>query len=88
MHTHTHTFPRTFLSYLLTFKCKLINNFLIFQVRRLHSSKALLAAAREEVKEKSPQYKTFSIYRWDPDAVNEKPRMQSYEVDLNRYVVL
>ncbi|EEB20331.1 succinate dehydrogenase, iron-sulfur subunit [Pediculus humanus corporis] len=52
-------------------------------VRRLHSSKALLAAAREEVKEKSPQYKTFSIYRWDPDAVNEKPRMQSYEVDLN-----
>ncbi|XP_054712434.1 LOW QUALITY PROTEIN: uncharacterized protein LOC129222041 [Uloborus diversus] len=27
--------------------------------------------------------KTFSIYRWDPDKANEKPRMQNYEVDLN-----
>lgn len=27
--------------------------------------------------------KTFSIYRWDPENPNEKPRMQNYEVDLD-----
>lgn len=27
--------------------------------------------------------KTFSIYRWDPENPNEKPRMQQYEVDLD-----
>lgn len=27
--------------------------------------------------------KTFSIYRWDPEKPNDKPRMQEYEVDLN-----
>lgn len=27
--------------------------------------------------------KTFSVYRWDPDKKNDKPRMQDYSVDLN-----
>jgi len=27
--------------------------------------------------------KKFSIYRWDPDKVGDKPRMQEYQVDLN-----
>eukprot|EP00057_Strongylocentrotus_purpuratus_P034120 XP_794003.1 PREDICTED: succinate dehydrogenase [ubiquinone] iron-sulfur subunit, mitochondrial [Strongylocentrotus purpuratus] len=27
--------------------------------------------------------KTFSIYRWDPDKEGDKPRMQTYDVDLN-----
>ncbi|TRY55715.1 hypothetical protein DNTS_010283 [Danionella cerebrum] len=30
-----------------------------------------------------PRIKTFQIYRWDPDAPGEKPRMQSYQIDLN-----
>lgn len=28
--------------------------------------------------------KTFHIYRWSPDAPNEKPKMQSYTLDLNK----
>nr|XP_015192746.1 PREDICTED: succinate dehydrogenase [ubiquinone] iron-sulfur subunit, mitochondrial [Lepisosteus oculatus] len=27
--------------------------------------------------------KRFAIYRWDPDKPGDKPRMQTYEVDLN-----
>ncbi|XP_042568203.1 LOW QUALITY PROTEIN: succinate dehydrogenase [ubiquinone] iron-sulfur subunit, mitochondrial, partial [Cyprinus carpio] len=27
--------------------------------------------------------KTFQIYRWDPDRAGDKPRMQTYELDLN-----
>ena len=34
----------------------------------------------------SPQSKekTFHIYRWSPDAPTEKPKMQSYTLDLNK----
>ena len=28
--------------------------------------------------------KTFHIYRWNPDKPTEKPRMQSYTLDLNK----
>ncbi|KAL8740004.1 MAG: hypothetical protein Q9190_007240, partial [Brigantiaea leucoxantha] len=28
--------------------------------------------------------KTFHIYRWSPDHPTEKPRMQSYTLDLNK----
>lgn len=28
--------------------------------------------------------KTFHIYRWDPDQPSQKPRMQSYTLDLNK----
>ena len=28
--------------------------------------------------------KTFHIYRWDPDHPTEKPKMQSYELDLKK----
>ncbi len=28
--------------------------------------------------------KTFQIYRWNPDQPTEKPRMQSYTLDLNK----
>jgi len=27
--------------------------------------------------------KTFSIYRWNPDEPDTKPRMQEYQIDLN-----
>eukprot|EP00128_Syssomonas_multiformis_P004591 Colp12_sorted_trinity150504_noHs@36267 len=32
----------------------------------------------------APKLKTFSIYRWDPERPNEKPRMQEYKVDLSK----
>lgn len=32
----------------------------------------------------APRIKKFSIYRWDPDKPGDKPRMQTYEVDLNK----
>jgi succinate dehydrogenase (ubiquinone) iron-sulfur subunit len=28
--------------------------------------------------------KTFHIYRWDPDQPTQKPRMQTYTLDLNK----
>lgn len=28
--------------------------------------------------------KTFQIYRWNPDTPTEKPRMESYTIDLNK----
>ncbi len=30
-----------------------------------------------------PRIKRFQIYRWDPDRAGDKPRMQTYEIDLN-----
>lgn len=30
-----------------------------------------------------PRIKKFQIYRWDPDTAGDKPRMQTYDVDLN-----
>lgn len=30
-----------------------------------------------------PRMKKFDVYRWDPDKKGDKPRMQTYEVDLN-----
>lgn len=31
-----------------------------------------------------PRMKTFQIYRWNPDSPTEKPRMQTYTLDLNK----
>ncbi|CAO3674090.1 unnamed protein product [Umbelopsis ramanniana] len=33
--------------------------------------------------QKEPIYKTFEIYRWNPDTPAEKPTLQEYKVDLN-----
>merc|ERR1712168_1322989 len=30
-----------------------------------------------------PRVKKFQVYRWDPDTPGDKPRMQTYEIDLN-----
>lgn len=46
------------------------------QVRAIHVSAGQNAEAR---------LKTFSIYRWNPDKPKEKPSMQEYKVDLNKY---
>ncbi|KAF2369055.1 Succinate dehydrogenase/fumarate reductase iron-sulfur protein [Trinorchestia longiramus] len=39
------------------------------------------SAAAEAVPEK--RMKKISVYRWDPEVPGDKPRMQTYEVDLN-----
>lgn len=31
-----------------------------------------------------PRTKAFNVYRWNPDAPQEKPRMQTYTLDLNK----
>ncbi|ORY34676.1 alpha-helical ferredoxin [Naematelia encephala] len=33
---------------------------------------------------KAPQIKEFKIYRWNPDTPAEKPKLQSYKVDLSQ----
>uniref|UniRef100_A0A481SZY0 Succinate dehydrogenase [ubiquinone] iron-sulfur subunit, mitochondrial n=1 Tax=Liposcelis bostrychophila TaxID=185214 RepID=A0A481SZY0_LIPBO len=62
------------------------------QIRRIHVSNVapISIQAKDEQKAqakaaeaKPKRLKTFSIYRWNPDAPSEKPRMQSYTVDLN-----
>lgn len=35
-----------------------------------------------------PRIKKFQVYRWDPDTPGDKPRMQTYDIDLNTYVLL
>lgn len=30
-----------------------------------------------------PRMKKFQVYRWDPDTPGDKPRMQTYDIDLN-----
>ncbi|KAG1146633.1 hypothetical protein G6F35_014380 [Rhizopus arrhizus] len=32
---------------------------------------------------KQPNFKTFEIYRWNPDEPTEKPVLKTYKVDLN-----
>jgi succinate dehydrogenase (ubiquinone) iron-sulfur subunit len=52
------------------------------------SSKFVPESQTTTVKEPAPseqaRIKTFHIYRWDPDHPTEKPRMQSYTLDLNK----
>lgn len=46
----------------------------ILKLRHIHASSASKAAER---------FKNFEIYRWNPEAPEEKPHMQTYKVDLN-----
>jgi succinate dehydrogenase (ubiquinone) iron-sulfur subunit len=39
---------------------------------------------KETNQDKEARTKTFHIYRWDPDQPSQKPRMQSYTLDLNK----
>ena len=34
--------------------------------------------------DKNSKMKTFHIYRWSPDAPTEKPKMQTYTLDMNK----
>lgn len=33
-----------------------------------------------------PRIKKFQVYRWDPDTPGDKPRMQTFDIDLNTCV--
>ena len=39
---------------------------------------------REPDASKDAKIKTFHIYRWSPDTPTEKPKMQTYTLDLNK----
>lgn len=43
-----------------------------------------MASVSEPAAEKTPKLKTFQIYRWNPDTPTEKPKLQSYTIDLNK----
>lgn len=42
------------------------------------------AAQAAESQEKPARMKKFAIYRWNPENPGDKPRMQEYDVDLNK----
>jgi succinate dehydrogenase (ubiquinone) iron-sulfur subunit len=48
------------------------------------SSAASMAKEAESPASRPPLLKKFEIYRWDPERPSEKPRLRTYEVDLNR----
>ncbi|KAH6604334.1 succinate dehydrogenase iron-sulfur [Trichoderma cornu-damae] len=41
-------------------------------------------ASVSETHEQQPKIKSFQIYRWNPDTPTEKPRLQTYSIDLNK----
>ncbi|KAL0143542.1 succinate dehydrogenase flavoprotein subunit 2 SDH2 [Mucor lusitanicus] len=51
------------------------------------SASSAMASAAEpaatDITKKEPNYKTFEIYRWNPDQPTEKPILKKYKVDLN-----
>ena len=47
-------------------------------------SESKTSTIKEPANEKEAKMKTFHIYRWNPDEPTSKPRMQSYELDLNK----
>ena len=42
------------------------------------------STVQDPVAGKDAKMKTFHIYRWNPDEPTSKPKMQSYELDLNK----
>lgn len=55
--------------------------------KNIRSFQLSAAASSAVPAEKPAKYKTFAIYRWNPDKPDEKPTMQEYKVDLNKWVV-
>ncbi|KGB76525.1 succinate dehydrogenase ubiquinone iron-sulfur subunit mitochondrial [Cryptococcus deuterogattii R265] len=50
--------------------------------RSFHSTASAQLAT--PVEGKKPQIKEFKIYRWNPDVPSEKPKLQTYKVDLSQ----
>ncbi|KAE8396019.1 alpha-helical ferredoxin [Aspergillus alliaceus] len=42
------------------------------------------STAQDPNPSETPRVKTFHVYRWNPDQPTEKPKMQSYSLDLNK----
>lgn len=42
------------------------------------------AAQAAQSQEKPARMKKFAIYRWNPEKAGDKPRMQEYDIDLNK----
>jgi succinate dehydrogenase (ubiquinone) iron-sulfur subunit len=42
------------------------------------------STVKEPTPDKDAKIKTFHIYRWNPDEPTSKPRMQTYQLDLNK----
>jgi len=42
------------------------------------------STVKEPAPSEQPRTKAFHVYRWNPDKPTEKPRMQSYTLDLNK----
>ncbi|TQS36501.1 hypothetical protein Golomagni_03047 [Golovinomyces magnicellulatus] len=51
---------------------------------KFRSALSIRSMATVHSKEIEPRTKKFQIYRWNPDEPNQKPRMQSYTLDLNK----
>lgn len=51
----------------------------VSETKGLDDSHSASAPATEK-----SRLKTFQIYRWNPDTPTEKPRMQTYTLDLNK----
>ncbi|KAK9765538.1 succinate dehydrogenase complex, subunit B [Basidiobolus ranarum] len=51
--------------------------------RSFQSATVSQASEETPVTAKEPLYKTFSIYRWNPDEPTEKPKLQDYTIDVN-----
>lgn len=45
------------------------------------------AAAAAAVADKPAKIKKFAVYRWNPDEPGEKPRVQTFDVDLNKWAL-
>jgi succinate dehydrogenase (ubiquinone) iron-sulfur subunit len=43
-----------------------------------------MASVSEPPKDSDTKMKSFQIYRWNPDTPSEKPRLQTYTLDLNK----
>jgi succinate dehydrogenase (ubiquinone) iron-sulfur subunit len=43
-----------------------------------------MASVNEPPKDSDTKMKSFQIYRWNPDTPSEKPRLQTYTLDLNK----
>ena len=47
-------------------------------------TRSMASVSEGAASEPESRMKTFQIYRWNPDTPTEKPRMQSYTLDLNK----
>ncbi|KAJ3075703.1 hypothetical protein HK102_005548 [Quaeritorhiza haematococci] len=52
--------------------------------RGIHQTTPAKYAKEAPATAKPPNVKEFKIYRWDPNNPKEKPRLESYKVDLNQ----